>query len=126
VNLDNKKIYVGQTKNFDVRMGSHFNKSGQKSYIKRAIEKHGRERFVSVILLAGIEKQEEHINPVSMDIKGENMGYSPMSHLFLFWANIISPLCPHFRFKQAPVWTNKRALISSERLPRVSTQGLEH
>jgi group I intron endonuclease len=63
VNLDNKKIYVGQTKNFDVRMGSHFNKSGQKSYIKRAIEKHGRERFVSVILLAGIEKQEEHINP---------------------------------------------------------------
>jgi group I intron endonuclease len=59
VNLDNKKIYVGQTNNFDMRMGSHFKKSGQKSYIKCAIKKHGREKFVSVILLAGIEKQEE-------------------------------------------------------------------
>jgi hypothetical protein len=59
VNLANNKCYVGQTKNFDIRMGSHFSKGGKKTYIKRAINKHGQEKFMSVILLAGIEKQEE-------------------------------------------------------------------
>ena len=34
-------------------------KSGKKTCIKSAIEKYGREQFVSVILLAGIEQQEE-------------------------------------------------------------------
>ena len=36
----NLKIYVGQTKNFDVRMRAHFCASGPKMYIKNAIKKH--------------------------------------------------------------------------------------
>jgi len=61
VNLANRKCYVGQTKNFDIRMSIHFSqgKGGYKTYIKRAINKHGQEKFMSVILLAGIEKQKE-------------------------------------------------------------------
>ena len=59
VNLANRKCYVGQTKNFDIRMGSHFKKSGYRLYLKKAIYKHGREKFVSVILLAGTEKQKD-------------------------------------------------------------------
>lgn len=59
VNLANRKCYVGQTKNFDIRMGSHFKKSGYQSYLKRAINIYGRANFMSVILLAGIEKQKE-------------------------------------------------------------------
>jgi hypothetical protein len=59
VNLANKKLYVRQTNNFGKRMSRHFTKSGKKSCVKSAIVKYGREQFVSVILLAGIEQREE-------------------------------------------------------------------
>ena len=57
--LVNKKVYIGQSCNFDIRMKEHFREGGKPSYIKNAIAKHGRESFVAVILLTGIEQQED-------------------------------------------------------------------
>ena len=53
------KVYVGQTKNYDVRMRQHFGGNGGSQCLTSAINEHGRENFVSVILLAGIEQQKE-------------------------------------------------------------------
>jgi predicted GIY-YIG superfamily endonuclease len=53
--LDNK-IYVGKTNNFDARMGEHLRGCGNAPYLANAIKQHGRENFVPVILLAGIEE----------------------------------------------------------------------
>jgi predicted GIY-YIG superfamily endonuclease len=54
----NLKTYVGQTCNFDIRMGQHRGRGGA-TCLKNAIEKYGWEKFVPVILLSGIEQQEE-------------------------------------------------------------------
>lgn len=59
INLVNLKIYVGQSNNFDQRIGDHLRGHGGAIYLTNAIIKHGREKFVSVILLAGIGQQEE-------------------------------------------------------------------
>jgi hypothetical protein len=53
------KIYVGQTTNFHGRMRGHFRYEQDGKCLKNAIKKHGRENFLSVILLAGIERPEE-------------------------------------------------------------------
>jgi group I intron endonuclease len=58
-NLANKKLYVGQTNDFDERMRGHLSGHGGAIYLTNAIKAHGRENFVSVILLAGIEEQKE-------------------------------------------------------------------
>jgi hypothetical protein len=55
----NLKVYVGQTKNYDFRIRTHFSWKGGAPYIKKAIDKYGSKNFVSVILLAGIDKQDE-------------------------------------------------------------------
>ena len=58
-NLANKKIYVGQTKNFDNRMRLHLGGNGRAIGVTNAIAKYGRENFMTVVLLAGIQQQEE-------------------------------------------------------------------
>ena len=58
-NIVNQKVYVGQTNKFRERMRDHLAGRGGALYLQNAINAHGRENFVSVILLAGIEKQEE-------------------------------------------------------------------
>lgn len=55
----NSKIYVGQTINFDARMREHFSYDYDGKCIKNAIKKNGQKKFVSVILLAGIEHSNE-------------------------------------------------------------------
>ncbi len=57
--LRNSKTCVGQTNNFDARMGGHFSIHGRKTAIKNAVNFSGRGNFVPVILLAGIEQKEE-------------------------------------------------------------------
>jgi len=52
-------IYVGQTTSFDHRMNEHLSGNGGSECLTSAINKYGRDNFVSVILLAGIEQQEE-------------------------------------------------------------------
>jgi len=53
-------IYVGQTTDVGRRMRGHFSgRGGSNSNLTSAMNKHGRENFVSVILLAGIKEQKE-------------------------------------------------------------------
>jgi hypothetical protein len=52
-------IYVGQTFDVGERMCSHFSGQSSNSNLTSALNKYGRENFVSVILLADIGQQEE-------------------------------------------------------------------
>ena len=57
--LVNGKTYVGQTNSFGRRMGLHFSGRGRARYLAKAINFYGRNNFVCVILLAGIEQHED-------------------------------------------------------------------
>ena len=52
-------IYVGQTIHFDNRMRNHLRGAGNAPLLRDAIKKHGREKFVCVKLLAGINPGKE-------------------------------------------------------------------
>ena len=53
-------IYVGQSYDVGKRMRSHFSEGGgSNSNLTSAMNEHGREKFVSVILLAGIKEKKE-------------------------------------------------------------------
>lgn len=58
-NLVDLKIYVGKSNNFDQRIGEHLRGHGGAIYLENAVKAHGREKFVSVILLAGIGDKKE-------------------------------------------------------------------
>jgi group I intron endonuclease len=53
------KTYVGQTTNYDARVGKHFSGRGGARSLANDINEHGRESFVPVILLADIQQKEE-------------------------------------------------------------------
>ena len=53
-------IYVGQSYDAGKRMRSHFSEGGgSNSNLTSAMNEHGREKFVTVILLAGIKEKQE-------------------------------------------------------------------
>jgi group I intron endonuclease len=59
-NIVNQKIYVGKTKNFDRRMGGHLGgRGGRKTAIDNAINAYGRDNFMTLVLIAGIQQKEE-------------------------------------------------------------------
>jgi hypothetical protein len=82
-------VYVGQTNIFDIRMSKHFDGRGHANKLRSAINEHGRENFVCVILLAGIKKEQltlaevaviKHIDcfaPVSRDYNMNAGGGGP-------------------------------------------------
>jgi len=58
--LENLKLYIGQTKNFDVRMRDHRKgHKGTTGVLTKAIKKHGWYNFMSVILIRDIGPKEE-------------------------------------------------------------------
>lgn len=59
INRLNKKIYVGQTLNFDARMYKHSRKNSGTKSLAHAVSKYGWCNFMCVILLAGIAQRKE-------------------------------------------------------------------
>jgi len=79
--LKNLKVYVGQTRNFDQRIHVHFSES-HRLCLAHDINEYGLHNFMSVIILAGIKRQDA-LDMAEMALirhsdcmVPENMGYN--------------------------------------------------